>query len=101
MSPDFFFLYDSCTSHAEEAYPHIKANNVTSHDNPRTTYYTWYSSVVCCLAAHLMVVSLHQYLHVLVLHRSLAVLRPSQVFHDILCDRRIMFAIFLIVAYRT
>ena len=43
-----------------------------------------------------------QYLHVLPVQRSLARLRPSQAFHDIVCKCRIMLAIFpIILAYRT
>ena len=32
---------------------------------------------------------------------SLTVLRPSQAFHDVICECRILFAIFPTVAYRT
>ena len=55
------------------------------------------------MVVHYMVVWLTgiQYLHVLVVQRSLTVLRPSQAFHDIICECRILLAIFLIVAYRT
>ena len=42
-----------------------------------------------------------QYLHVLVVQRSLTVLRPSQAFHDMICECRILLANFPIVAYRT
>ena len=39
-----------------------------------------------------------QYLHVLAVQRSLTVVRPSQAFHDSMCDYRVMFAIFSTVA---
>ena len=43
-----------------------------------------------------------QYSHVLVVQRSLTVLRPSQAFHDATCEYRVMFAIFtIVVAYGT
>ena len=38
--------------------------------------------------------------HVLVVQRSLAVLRPSQAFHDIARECRILLAIFPMVAHR-
>ena len=42
------------------------------------------------------------YLHIiLVVQRSLTVPRPSQAFHHIICERRILFAIFPTVTYRT
>ena len=61
-------------------------------------------SSVCSLVVHRMVVWLTgiQYLHdVLVVQRGLTVLRPSQAFHDIVCECRILLAIFQIMAYRT
>ena len=41
-----------------------------------------------------------QYLDVVV-QRSLTVVLPSQAFHDAICERRVMFAIFPTVAYKT
>ena len=73
----FFLHYDSCNNRTEEAYPHIKANNATSHHIRRTTYYTCYSSVVCGL-----VVQLHgrvvQYLRVLVVERGFPFNDPAR-----------------------
>ena len=41
----FFYVFvfnDLCDNRSEEAYPHIKANNVTLyHIMPRKIYYTW------------------------------------------------------------
>ena len=37
--------------------------------------------LVCCLVVHCM-----QYLHVLAVQRSLTVVRPSQAFHDAICE---------------
>ena len=42
-----------------------------------------------------------QYLHALVVQRSLTVLRPSQALHDKTCECRTLLAIFPIVPYRT
>ena len=42
-----------------------------------------------------------QYLQVLAVQRSLAVVRLSQAFHDAICECGIMLAIFSTVAYRT
>ena len=39
-----------------------------------------------------------QHLHVLAVQHSLTVVRPSQAFHDSMCDYRVMFAIFSTVA---
>ena len=59
--------------------------------------------MVWSLVVHCMVVWLTgiQYFHVLVVRRSLTVLRPRQAFHDIICECRILLAIFAIGAYRT
>ena len=38
----FFCVYVLCVHRIEEAYPHIKAINVTSHHIPRITYHTWF-----------------------------------------------------------
>ena len=35
-----------------------------------------------------------QYLHALAVQRGLTVVRPSQAFHDSMCEYRVMFAIF-------
>ena len=85
-NPLIFYHYNLYNNRTEEAHPHIKANHVTSsHHRPRTTHYTWCCSVVCCLVVHciMWLTGIHTaYLHVLVVHRSLTVLRPSQAFQD-------------------
>ena len=54
-----FLVCSICDNYcAEEAHPHIKSNNVTSHNILRTTYiyYTCGKVLVCCLVVHCMVV---------------------------------------------
>ena len=66
-------------------------------------FYTWYCSglLLGCTLNGRVVDGYEIYLHVLVVQRSLTVLRPSQAFHHVICGCRIMFAIFPTVAYRT
>ena len=69
-----------------------KERNITSHPSHDILYLILFCHMVCCLVVHCMVVWLTrmQYLHVLVVQRSLTVLRPSQAFHDMLCECRIL-----------
>ena len=89
--PDFCSPDNLGNNRTEEAHPHIKANNVKSHHTLLTTYYTRYCSaatvliVVCCLVVHCMVGWLTGILEVQHLHR-LAVPRPSQACHDLVCE---------------
>ena len=78
----YYFVWQSyrrCT-------PSYQGNDATSHHTPRTRYYTWYcSGLLLGCTLHRRVVIGHTavlMIHVLVVQRSLTVLRPSQAFHD-------------------
>ena len=63
--------------------------------------------MVCCLVVetvmHDRVVNGHKILHshALAVHRSIIVVRPTQAFHDEVCECRLVLAIFATVVYRT
>ena len=69
--------------HIPAAYPHITANNVTSHHTPRMTCCTRHWSCLllgCTLHGRVVDGHIQQYLYGLVVQRSLTVLRPDQAF---------------------
>ena len=70
-----------------------KSNNATSHHIFCTTYYTRYCASRVLTGIY--------YLHVIVVQRSLAVVRPIQAFLDAIFGCRIMFATFPTATYRT
>ena len=84
-----FCVYEWCDNGAEEVYPHIKSNNGTPYRIPRTTTYKYSivpgTGLVCYVVVHCMVVWFTgiPYLHVLVVQRSLTVLRLNQAGHDV------------------
>ena len=82
--------------HIPAAYPHITANNVTSHHTPRMTCCTRHWSCLllgCTLHGRVVDGHIQQYLYGLVVQRSLTVLRHSMIYY-VMCGCRIVFAIF-------
>ena len=80
--PIFLFVNDLCDNRTGEAYPHIKEDNVT-HITPLVRHIIPEGTVlVYSLVVHWMVVWLLgiRCLHVLIVQRSLTVLRPNQAF---------------------
>ena len=63
--------------------------NVTPHHTPRTTYYTWYcfGFLLGCTLQVVCLTGMQQYLHVLVVQRTLSVLRPNQAFCEVTINR--------------
>ena len=98
-------VYYLCDNRTEEAYPHIKANNITSHHIPTPLYLVlfWFAAWLYTACSYCLVLIGHTILPCTrrsAYSSTVTVLRPSQAFHDV-CECRILLAIFPIVAYRT
>ena len=98
------FVYQLCDNRTEEAsYRHIKA--ITSHHIPFVRHIIPGIGPVCCLVVHCIIVWLtglqYSYMCSQFSIYSLTVVRPSQAFHDALCEHRVILAFFSTVAYRT
>ena len=80
-----FCAYDLCDNSTEEAYSHIKLNNETSRNIPRTTYILRGKVLVFCLVVHCIIVWLTGTKYFIELHSKFTVVLTfcGQAMHSI------------------